>query len=254
MLLVSVRDALEAAAALAGGADIVDAKEPLAGALGPVAPAVWRAIEAAVPPARPVSVALGDVTTPAEATARLGALLPAPRPAGSYVKVGFAGLRDPGLVRRCLDAVVAGARQAAGQPRVVAVACPDAAAAGRDLPVAAVLRAAAAAGAHGLLLDTNDKAGPPLPAWLADAALRDLAAEARACGLRLALAGRLAAGDLPLAAAIGADVVGVRGAACLGGRDGRVDANRVAALRAVLDGDGYARTSSGSRATSAAAT
>lgn len=252
-LLVSVRDALEAAAAVAGGADIVDAKEPLAGALGPVAPSAWRAIEAAVPPAVPVSAALGDVATPAEAAARLAGLLPAPRPAGSYVKAGFAGLRDPALVRRCLEALVAGAR-AGGGPRVIAVACPDAAAAGRDLPVAVILDIAAAAGAHGLLLDTADKDGPPLPEWLDDDAIRRLAGAARTRGLRLALAGRLAAAHLPLAAALGADVVGVRGAACVGGRGGRVDAVRVATLRAALEGRDYGLTSAGSCATSAAAT
>ena len=39
-LLVSVMDASEALAALEGGADLIDAKDPLAGALGPVTRAV----------------------------------------------------------------------------------------------------------------------------------------------------------------------------------------------------------------------
>ena len=47
-LLVSVADAAEARAALAGGADIIDAKEPRHGALGAVAPDVLRAIRNAV--------------------------------------------------------------------------------------------------------------------------------------------------------------------------------------------------------------
>ena len=46
-LLVSVRNEIEAVAAVAGGADIIDAKEPLAGALGAVSSEVLRAIVAA---------------------------------------------------------------------------------------------------------------------------------------------------------------------------------------------------------------
>jgi len=43
-LLASVRSAAEAALAVTAGADIVDAKEPSAGALGRVDPAILRAI------------------------------------------------------------------------------------------------------------------------------------------------------------------------------------------------------------------
>ena len=46
-LLVSVRNAEEAAAALAGGADVIDAKDPAAGALGPVPVQVFREIRTA---------------------------------------------------------------------------------------------------------------------------------------------------------------------------------------------------------------
>ena len=59
-LLVSVRSAAEVASAVAGGADIVDAKEPDRGALGAVSGPVLRAIAARVPAALPLSVALGD--------------------------------------------------------------------------------------------------------------------------------------------------------------------------------------------------
>ncbi|MGH8059229.1 MAG: (5-formylfuran-3-yl)methyl phosphate synthase, partial [Candidatus Entotheonellia bacterium] len=43
-LLASVRDAAEARAALQGGADVLDAKEPSAGPLGACTPAVLHAI------------------------------------------------------------------------------------------------------------------------------------------------------------------------------------------------------------------
>ena len=47
-LLVSVSSAAEASAALAGGADVIDAKDPLAGALGAVSADVLREIHAIV--------------------------------------------------------------------------------------------------------------------------------------------------------------------------------------------------------------
>src|SRR5207244_7336185 len=43
-LLVSVRSAAEAETALAGGADVVDVKEPRRGALGPADPSVWKQV------------------------------------------------------------------------------------------------------------------------------------------------------------------------------------------------------------------
>ncbi|MFL5577756.1 MAG: (5-formylfuran-3-yl)methyl phosphate synthase, partial [Gemmatimonadaceae bacterium] len=69
-LLVSVSSAAEAAAALAGGADLVDAKDPSAGALGAVSDGALRGIVAAVSGARPVSAALGDARDEAGAAAR----------------------------------------------------------------------------------------------------------------------------------------------------------------------------------------
>ena len=61
-LLVSVASAAEAGTALTGGADIIDAKNPLGGALGAVSVEVLRDIHAAVAGARPVTAALGDAT------------------------------------------------------------------------------------------------------------------------------------------------------------------------------------------------
>src|SRR5471030_2493495 len=80
--LASARSADEALLALAGGADIIDAKEPAAGALGRVAADVLRAIVAAIAGSRPVSATIGDlelrpdaVLAAAEATAACGAAI-----------------------------------------------------------------------------------------------------------------------------------------------------------------------------------
>jgi uncharacterized protein (UPF0264 family) len=95
---------------------------------------------------------------------------------------------------------------------------------------AALLDVAASAGAHGVLLDTADKSGPRLmqlvtPAWLAE-----WIALAHRRSLVVAVAGRLREEDLALVRGCGADVAGVRGAACEGGRSGRIDAVRVRGL------------------------
>ena len=61
-LLVSVRSAAEALAARAGGAAVIDVKEPARGPLGRADVDVWREIFAAIPPVVPVSVALGELS------------------------------------------------------------------------------------------------------------------------------------------------------------------------------------------------
>src|SRR5262245_29817612 len=59
-LLVSVRSADEARAALVGGADLIDIKEPSRGPLGPAEPEVIDSIVAAVAGRVPVSAAPGE--------------------------------------------------------------------------------------------------------------------------------------------------------------------------------------------------
>lgn len=227
-LLVSVRSVAEAAAVMEGGADIVDAKDPARGALGALAAARLAEVIAAVPPAIPFSAALGDVRSATVAARRVKAI-PA-RPAGEvWVKLGFLGAADAD-VEPVLRAAHGAAVAHPARPAVVAVAYADAAVAGAPSPEI-VLWAAERAGVAGVLLDTALKRGPSLTHLLDDARLRAWIDRVRASGLLAAVAGRLSVQDVSRVAALGADVLGVRGAACLGGRRGQVDAGRVAALR-----------------------
>jgi uncharacterized protein (UPF0264 family) len=82
-----------------------------------------------------------------------------------------------------------------------------------------------------VLLDTADKSGPGLRALMTPAVLGRWVSEAHEAGLLVALAGRLTAEDLGFVQDADADIAGVRGAACEGGRTGRVSARRVAVLR-----------------------
>jgi uncharacterized protein (UPF0264 family) len=233
-LLVSVRSRAEVGAALAGGADIIDAKEPDQGPLGAVSVPVLVQILDEVPAGHPVSVALGDLETSQRVAAAIAALPLRTRSAPIYVKLGFAGVTEPDQVEELIDGAVAASSQAAASPRVVAVAYADAARAGTLSPDS-IRRVAARSGAAGILLDTYIKDGRGLPRWVEPTALARWVAGARAAGLLTALAGGLGLGDLDLVSAAGADVIGIRGAACHGGRGGRVDADRVRALRLRLN-------------------
>jgi (5-formylfuran-3-yl)methyl phosphate synthase len=221
-LLVSVRDAEEARAALAGGADIVDAKEPGSGALGAVSVDALRAIVAAVGNRRPVTAALGDAANE-QAIERDAAAFGAA--GATTIKAGFAGIADG----RTIEMLLAAARHGTGAD-VIAVAYADYVGAASANP-RDVLEAAARAGAAGILIDTADKAGPGLLDLMSLAALTRLVSQARAEGLLVALAGRLTIDDLLPVRDAGAHVAGVRGAACDGGRLGRIAADRIRLLR-----------------------
>ena len=220
-LLVSVANAADASAALAGGADVIDAKNPLAGALGPVSADVLREIHATVAGARLVTAAIGDASDETEIERAAGTFAAA---GAALVKVGFAGIRNASRIETLIRAAVRGARAPTG---VVAVAYADA------QPVGAFVDVAARAGAMAVLLDTADKSGPGLRGLMTPTTLARWVAEAHEAGLLVALAGKLIAEDLSFVRDAGADIAGVRGAACDGGRAGRVSSERVSLLRAL---------------------
>jgi len=248
-LLVSVARAAEAAAALAGGADVIDAKDPHAGALGPVSVPVLREICAAVGGVQPVSAALGDAADEAAIERDAHAFIAA---GALFVKVGFGGITCPDRVAALTAAAVrgaaAGSGTAQGQPPLFA-SRPDAGIGGviavgyadmescADSAAMALIQIAARAGAIGVLLDTADKSGPGLRGLITPHALAAWVAEAHDARLLVALAGKLTADDLGFVRDAGADIAGVRGAACDGGRMGQVTADRVRALQARIRHD-----------------
>jgi uncharacterized protein (UPF0264 family) len=262
-LLVSVAAAAEVAAALEGGADLIDAKDPRRGPLGPVSIDALRRIHAACARARPVSAALGDATSEAaiEDDARTFCAAGA-----AFVKIGFADHACVKRVELLLAAAVRGAR-AARNPEPTADAPLLVPAAGDEDPSATdrrriggviavayadadrtttigfadLIQVAARAGAAGVLLDTADKRGPGLRALVAPDALAAWISRAHGEGLLVAIAGRLTADDLPFVRDAGADIAGVRGAACDDGRTGRVASAKVRALRALCESDGRDR-------------
>jgi uncharacterized protein (UPF0264 family) len=239
-LLVSVVSAAEARLALAGGADIVDVKDPREGALGAPAPRVLSDVVSAVGSAAPVSVALGDMPDlphTAALAARGAALTGA-----DYVKVGLRGVNS---LDRAI-AVMSAVQDAVGpQTAVIASAYADAGALDPPALSPALLpELVRRTGISGALVDTCVKDGRGLYGWLSQSELADLIAHIRAAGASFAVAGQLTLDEL---CRVEADIVGVRSAVCRNGdRTGELDPELVAAAIAELRAHGVqAATSPG---------
>src|SRR5260370_12339797 len=155
-LRVSVAGTADAGAGLEGGADVMEAKDPGRGGLGPVGADALAGIRRTVGPARPVSAALGDaravdaIERAARAVARVGL---------AFVKVGFAGVTDAARAREFGAAVQRGAGPGTG---VVLVAYADWRRAASLAP-ARVVAVAAELGAPARLLHPAYDGAPPFP-------------------------------------------------------------------------------------------
>jgi dihydroneopterin aldolase len=219
-LLASVQDGSEADAALLGGADVIDFKDPSRGALGAlpverIAAGVLRVARRA-----PTSATAGDWPLDPNALRAAGERIGAT--SVDFVKLGLL----PGAE---LEDCIAGLAPLAARYRTVAVFFAD-----RGAPLDA-LRALREAGFAGAMIDTFDKKGGSLRQHLADEALRAFVALGRELGLMIGFAGSLRIEDIAPLAAIGPDLLGFRGALCQpGGRAAALSAERVRAVRDAL--------------------
>ena len=107
MMLASVTGPDEAEIAIAGGADIVDLKDPAAGALGALPAARIAATIGAIKGRRPVSAVTGDLPPQPDIVA--SAVRDIATTGVDYVKVGFPGDRRSDVLR-ILAGVAVGAR------------------------------------------------------------------------------------------------------------------------------------------------
>jgi len=214
-LLVSVRDAQEAQTALAGGANLIDVKEPGRGALGRADQRVLTQVIKAVGGQRPVSAAFGElVELP-------GGQLP-DLPVGlTYAKVGLAG-SGPDW-REGLATL----RGSMAPVELVVVTYADYQRA-RGPSVDDVLSWGCEHRLAGVLIDTAVKDGQGLFEWLNQSTLVDLITKAHSSGLMIGLSGSLRGQAIGRAASIGPDIVAIRGAGCGGGdRQNHIDYEQV---------------------------
>jgi uncharacterized protein (UPF0264 family) len=223
-LLVSVRDGQEALAALAGGASVIDVKEPRRGALGAGSKEQLAEVASVVAGRAPLSAALGELLDgpSSDLVENLSSY--------SFLKVGMAGCaRVPSWPRLWSDFIATVSTDVA----VVAVIYADHATAFAPTPVE-TLEVACELGVSYLLIDTFDKSNGDLLRHLRIAELAEIIATAHQSQRKVAVAGSLSRAMLPEILCLAPDFIAVRGAACRGGRSGQVDSALVRQLAGQL--------------------
>ncbi len=243
-LLISVRDALEAVAAMDGGADIIDIKEPDRGSLGQASAEVMEDIHQALRARKrfsgPISAALGellDLPTSADRDVLIPAL--------TWMKVGLSGCHRANWqpVWRQLQQQV---RSRHSDCRLIAVVYADWTTC-QAPAVDQIVDEMLASDSPGVLFDTFEKHGKSLFDYLPPKVLRLWIRELRARGRFVALAGSIDRQHLPELMALAPDIIAVRSAVCVGGRTGRVTNEQVAAFRAAMQKAKEARSASEGR-------
>jgi uncharacterized protein (UPF0264 family) len=219
-LIVSVRNRVEAQDALAGGADLLDVKEPTRGSLGAPDLTDVADILGLAAGRCPVSAALGELIGYRKNLIGLPV---------SYLKWGLAGCAGtpewPERFFRLVDLI----RTAVPEARPVAVAYADWQRAQAPSPHQ-VLEEGRKTGCSAFLIDTCIKDGRGILSWFGLPELRALRAAAHDQEMEFALAGSLQADDIPAALELAPEWIAVRGAVCRGGRKGPLCREKVSQL------------------------
>jgi (5-formylfuran-3-yl)methyl phosphate synthase len=224
--LASVGNEAEALTALAGGADLIDFKDPAKGALGALDPRAVRRGVQAVAGRRQTSAVAGD---PPMDPADLARAVEAAIETGvDYVKIGlYADARGAGRI--------AAMAPLAAQAKLVGVIFADEEA---DLSLVDQL---ASAGFAGVMLDTARKNAGRLLDHRHSAWLAGFLALCRDKSLLGGLAGSLEPPDVPRLLPLGPDILGFRGALCAkGDRKAGLDREAVDLVRGLIPLDASA--------------
>lgn len=228
-LLVSPSNLQEAKAAIKGGADIIDVKNPKEGSLGANFPWAIKEIKGILPSGVELSAALGDLnfkpgtaSLAAYGTASLGV---------DYVKAGFlvAGKKEAQELATKISNAVRNFNT-----KVVLAGYADYREIGSISPLL-LPEVASNAGAHVVMIDTARKEGSSLLDYFNVRELEKFIHLAHGHDLKVALAGSLKMGDMELLKNTDVDIVGVRSLVCIGDRiNGRISAKKVRELKEFL--------------------
>jgi uncharacterized protein (UPF0264 family) len=226
--IVSVRNAAEAALAASAGADLIDVKEPLRGALGAADVETIEEVATLLDGRIPISAALGELDVAIRLPDRLAGRI-------RYAKIGLAGTQPrPDWLAGWRNAIVALPPGIA--PVAVAYADWKSAAAP---PLDAVLEHAAGLNCRAVLLDTFSKSNGCLFDHLTVQDVTRFVDSARQRELTCVLAGGLHANAITQAIKIKPDYLAVRTAVCDSDRTGQLDGRRVAQLASVIQSSGW---------------
>ena len=203
-LLVSVRSAAEACAALQGGAGLIDVKEPAHGSLGSAGADTIEAVVRVVAGRRPVSAALGEIADAAEPKTGVGL---------AYVKWGLSRLGESSGWPQALLRARRILAESAPNCRPVAVAYVDWERANAPSPQQVCAFACRQRWAV-LLLDTWAKDGTTLLDWLSLTEVERLCQSCRRANIFIALAGSLGPKEVLALRPLRPNWFAVRGAVC----------------------------------------
>ncbi|MEE9594361.1 MAG: (5-formylfuran-3-yl)methyl phosphate synthase [Candidatus Hydrothermarchaeales archaeon] len=229
-LLVSPLDPEEAKAAVEGGADIVDVKNPKEGSLGANFPWVIAEIKSNLPRGVELSATIGDLDFK-PGTASLAAYGLA-RLDVDYVKAGFYGIRNE---EQALEMGKALKRAISGGSRLIIAGYADHTDIGSIDPLT-LPEIARRVDAYGVMIDTARKNGVSLFQHMKINAVENFVKESKDAGIMCALAGSLDFDDLATLKEIQPDVVGIRGLACTNGdrNKGRISAELVERIKSFI--------------------
>jgi hypothetical protein len=231
-LLVSPMNMEEAHAALAGGADILDVKNPKEGSLGANFPWVIRSVADLAGGRVPVSATIGDMEFK-PGTASLAALGAASSGA-DYVKAGLLGVKTCDQAEEMLKAIVRAVKDLDPKKKVVASGYSDYLRVGSISPM--LLPAAASeAGADVVMVDTAIKDGKPTFDFMGEKDLADFIELGHSNDLEVALAGSIGFPHLETLLRLQPDIIGVRGIVCGGDRRSAVKEELVVKVKSALE-------------------
>jgi FolB domain-containing protein len=220
LMLASVTDWAEAEAVWAGGADIIDLKDPAKGAFGALDVRVAADIIRAVGKRKPVSAAAGSsLGAPGVCVDAVAAMAAT---GVDYVKIGLA---SDGAGADCLRALAPCAKTT----KLVGVLFAD------RVPDLDFLRLMASNNFTGAMLDTATKGAGRLLDHMDIAALDRFIGRCRENGLMSGLAGSLEAPDVPRLLPLEPDYLGFRGSLCQGRRrEAAIDPSLVKMIRELI--------------------
>jgi dihydroneopterin aldolase len=225
-MLGSVTGVDEAEIALAGGVDIVDLKDPKAGALGPVSIQTLSRTISLIAGRAPVSAVCGDlpmepetIRAKAEEIAATGV---------DYVKIGFFPSANAAACAAALEPLAA-------RTKLIAVLFADLA------PDFELLTMFAKHRFHGAMVDTAIKANGRLLDHLPPEQIPGFVDRVKSLGLMVGLSGSLEAPDIPRLLPFAPDFLGFRGALCgQSGRTGSISAEAISQIRELVPEDSRA--------------
>ncbi|RWI11089.1 (5-formylfuran-3-yl)methyl phosphate synthase [Mesorhizobium sp.] len=219
-MLASVTGVDEAEIALSGGVDIVDLKDPKAGALGAVSTQTIRRTISLIAGRAPVSAVCGDLPMEPETIRAKAEEISAT--GVDYVKIGFFPTANATACAAALEPLAA-------RTKLIAVLFADLAPDFELLPMLAGHRF------HGAMVDTAIKASGRLLDHVPPERIPGFVDRAKSLGLMVGLSGSLEAPDIPRLLPFVPDFLGFRGALCgHSGRVGSISAEAVAQIRDLI--------------------